>query len=697
MATKENETKTPDQVILNNIQQQRLAMLSDLDKKEISGKNVIQLADELKWKTDPRIFLFRKICGKVVKKDPVTGIYYPVPFATVYIEDTDCNLLVYHPPRHPWSWHFPYFCKREVIATTHTDACGNFCVWIPRFDIDWILRWRRERICFPVIFRRPILKDIINKFHWPPVPNPPNPRPWEINDIKNISASILDSIGGSGAEILKKEISKINNSAGMGETGANTDDVLNTRLFDREMPPPLPVDFQQALSGNNVIASKGASATDAISANIATSLGLNTDIRELEGFDINHFIGPFYRCIDIQVPVWQIVKDVPDITFRVTQDTNGDGTEETIYSEGYFDVRWNSGAIPNVTLVASSIARESRICRIPPVACGNVPDLLFAGFMPLRNGGYFDDNAGYALRPNRPKPSGQSTGASIFPANTPFCGALQLYGCADLLNAKYYRIQQSIDNGASYAAITGLSWNNYLSSSLPIPISADIDGWYPVEPINPVTLSPVPRASLEFSNLLLDWPTPANEKNLLKIELGDSSKTHLSESAPVAIVSDNTVPTISLTNFSWKYSTEPDASFRSLIEDCPMIKRGAVPKNIQLIFEVSVSASHLRDASLSSSGCGGGSFLEIADVANEPAHWHQTVFDNSEVLHQRYELNATDKPGCYSFGCLANSRSMNPSGLDGGNLLPSPDWFYNPVYLYSQLIKSVAIVNEDLI
>jgi hypothetical protein len=687
----EREGMHPDQVILNKIQQKRLAMLSGIDEKEISGRNIVQLTEELKWRIDPRIFRFKRICGRVVKKDPVTGIEYPVPFATVYVEDTDCNVITYHPPGHPWSWHFPYFCNREIIATTHTDACGNFCVWVPRFDIDWIRRWRRERICFPVIFKRPFIRDIISKFPWPPVPNPPDPGP--LDELNKLSASVLDSIGGNHAEVLKREISRIKNSS-LGMINQNSDNILDKRLFDNEMPPPLSADFQQALSGN-MVASKGASAIEAIRSDIASKLGIDAGTKELEGFSHERFIGPFYRCIDIYVPVWQMVTDIPDITFRVTQDTNGDGVEETIYSEGHFDVRWDAGAISNVTLVASSIAKESRLCGVPLIPCGNAPDILFAGFMPLRNLSYFNDSTGYALRPNRPKPSGLPGGVSSFPASTPFCGVLQLYGCADLQNAKYYRIQQSTDNGTSYSAITGLSWNNYLLS-LPIPITADSNGWYPVEPINPVTLNPVPRASLEFPNLLLDWPTPASEKSLLKIELGDNSKNHISESTAVAIVSDNTRPNISLTNLSWKYVGEPDASLRNLTGDCPMIQRGAVPQDIEVVFEVFVSAQHLRDASLGTSGCGGGSFFGIADAANKPAHWHQTVLDNSETLHQRYRLNAASKPGCYSFECTANSRSMNPSGADGGNLLPTPDWFYDPVYLYSLLVKSVAVVNENL-
>ncbi len=108
----------PDQVILNKIQLKRFAMLTGIDEKEFKGKNIAELSDKLKWHVDPKFFLFEKICGKVVKKDPVTGIEYPVPFATVYVEDNDCNLITYSPYGFPWVWHFPFFCHREVIGTT---------------------------------------------------------------------------------------------------------------------------------------------------------------------------------------------------------------------------------------------------------------------------------------------------------------------------------------------------------------------------------------------------------------------------------------------------------------------------------------------------------------------------------------------------------------------------------------------------
>jgi hypothetical protein len=683
----EKEKINPDQVVLNPIQQRRLAALTGVEEAEISGKSVAQLTDHLRWRIDPQLFFFKKICGRVVKKDPVTGVEYPVPFATVTIEDTDCNLLTYHPPGYPWSWHFPFNCHREIIGTTHTDACGNFCVWVPRFDIDWILHWRKLRFCFPWIFKRPLIKDLI-KVKWPPIPNPPDPGPWE--ELIRISPSVLDTIGGTRGDLLKKEINRMKSSAGMGAIHTDHENILNTRLFDQEMPPPLPKDFQRALSGNKVVASKGASAPDAVLSMIAEHAG--ADVKELAGFNHQRYIGPFYRCIDFYVPVWQKILDVPDITFRVTQDVNGDGIEETIYSEGYFDVRWNAGTLSNVTLVASSIAKESHYCHTPQIPCGNVPEISFAGMMPLGNPSYFDKVNGYALRINRPRPWPSATALT---ANTPFCGVVQLHGCVNVQNADYYRILQSQDDTAgSYSAITGLAWNNFLGST-PIPITADAEGWYRVDPINPATSTAVPRASLEFPNLILDWPTP-DEKMFLKIELKKGAVPLAPTSAVVAIVSDNTAPAISVTDLSWKYVGESDASLRNLIGNCPMIQRGASPRDIELVFATFVSSRHLRDAGLSTSGCGDGDFFPVADPANNPSHWHTMVTDNTEVLHQRYRLNAGSAPGSYAFKCDANSRSINPAGIHGENLVP-PDWFDDQVYVHSHREINVAVVNENLI
>jgi hypothetical protein len=702
----------PDQRKITSLQAKRLSALANVNVSDLEGLSIAQASERLKWTIDPWWFLFRKICGKVVKKDPVTGVQYPVPFATVYVEDTDCNFISFFPTANPWSWHFPIFCHREVIATTKTDKCGNFCVWVPRFDIEWILKWREERICFPIIFNRPTVGDLVAKIPnevvgpWPPVPNPD---PGPLQTLTTLPPSAIEAIAGASAAGLAARAVRLQGAQVLGALNRSPADVLHARAFERDLPPPLPAEFHKALSGSNVVAAKGASATDGIRSAIAQKLGLDSSAKELANFDLRRFIGPFWRCYDILVPEWQIILDVPDITFRVGQDVNGDGVEETIYSEGYFDVRWNAGPLPDVTLVASPIAKESRVCNTPVVQCSDVPAILFAGFMPLDLPSYFDgavtgappapSDIGYTLRPNRPTPD--PTGATPLPgrtappAQTPFCETLQLYGCVEVKNAQYYRFQQSLDGGQTFSAITGLAWNNYRNTGgAPIPIAADAAGWYEINPHDAATPPvQVARQDLEFPNLLLDWPTPSLGQVVLKLDVGDAAKAIVATSSLVAFQVDNTAPTVTFTQLAWRFIGENDSQLRSLLGiPCPTIHRGTTPQDIELVFEVTVQANHLRDASLGASGCGSGVFAPIADPANKPSHWHTSGSDNNVTLHQRYQLSHTALEGAYSFDCEANSRAMNPSGADGGNLLPT-DWNYDPIYIYVIPSIGVAVIN----
>ena len=428
------------------------------------------------------------------------------------------------------------------------------------------------------------------------------------------------------------------------------------------------------------MAAKSASALEGIRATVANEVGLSNDV--IRDFDVSRYVGPFFRCIDVYIPEWYAIFDVPDITFRVTQDTNGDGIEEVIYSEGYFDVRWNAGALPNVKLVASSIAKESHLCDTPNVPCSDVPALLFAGLMPLTDAAYFDSGVGYAKRPNRPIPPVGPRPA----AQTPFLGTLQLYGCVNIPGAVYYRVVESTDGGATFSAIAGLSWNLYpIPSGAPVTVSADSNGWYPVL-ANPTAFHP--------AHMVLEWPTPSLGQRVLRIEIGDGGKNVILSSANVALQLDNTAPTVVFSRLAWKFASEPDSAFtlpgRNLLVTCPTIRRGAVPQDIEVQFEVNVSANHLRDAYLYSFGCGGGSFT-LTSPAASASHWHETVVDNAVVLSGRYALDNELAPeGAYGFGCLANSRAMNPAGGDGGHLA---DWFYDPVYSYSQPSIGVAVID----
>ena len=86
----------------------RLAAVSGVDAKRLAKSTVAELRDKLHWEIDHAYFRFRRICGTVVRRDPSTGVSYPVPNATVYVEDTDCDLLAYHPIGWNVSWYFPY-------------------------------------------------------------------------------------------------------------------------------------------------------------------------------------------------------------------------------------------------------------------------------------------------------------------------------------------------------------------------------------------------------------------------------------------------------------------------------------------------------------------------------------------------------------------------------------------------------------
>jgi hypothetical protein len=697
------EKLNPEKVILNKIQAKRFSALTSIDEKKVLGMSIVQLSEMHKFHFDPKLFMFMKICGKVVKKDPVTSVEYPVPFATVHVEDVDLNIITYCPPGYPWVWHFPFLLRKEEIATTKTDACGNFCLWVPRFDIDWILKWRTLHICYPVHFLRPHIDDYLTKR--PPLRIPdPEPNPYIRERYQ------LHSFAGVKAEKVQSQILKAQNLMQAGMDSKNVDQLANRRLFNHEVPAPLPREFQQALSGEGVIASKKATPADAIRTRIAEQLRIDVKSDMIRAFDCRKLIGPFHRCFEIKLPVWQPIIDVPDITFHVTQDINADGIEETIYSEGFFETRWNSGQIPDVTLVASSLAKESQICNVPVIPCGNKPALIMAGMMPLDNplhpsipGGkaYFNSDTGYALRPNQPNLTGQIPVINGLDrgniAETPFYGTIGFFGCVDLNNAKYYRIMQIMEGGALHP-VTSLSWNNYtLIGGTAIPIVADINGWYPVEPIHPVTLNPIPRNSLALPTLILVWPTPYLQKTSLLIELGDSSKISIGYSETVNIQSDNTVPTLTYTKWSWKFASESDSKLRDLHGmTCPMIKRGASPKDIEVVFEVSISANHLLMAKIYTSGCGdGNNFTPETDPANNPAHWHANVNDNSVILYQRYSLKAGNLPGCYSFITLACSRSITPAAVHGENLIPVPDWYSDDYDIYTNPYLAVAVVNDN--
>lgn len=678
---KQKKDLTPDLRPITESQAQRLAAMTEVDEKEVVGLSVAEISEKFKFRIDPKLLCFRRICGQVVKTDPDTGVQYPVPFATVHVEDTDCNLLGFFPIGWPWGWFLPISCQREVIATAVTDACGRFCVYVPCWEVDWILRWRHDRICFPDIFYKPTFRDFLEELlPEPPVirwPRPePDPVPFRVLD----DGLVMQRIGQLTGTDLAGEVAAINSMAALGAPSKPQEQLLNKPAFSDPLPPPLPSEVQRMVGEKDTKA-------------LATHL--NVEAKLVERFEPRRFIGPFRRCIDVFFPEWQAISDVPDITFRVTQDVDNDGDEETIYAEGFFDVRWNAGNIPDVTLEASPIAVASVACDTPSVPCEDEPAILFAGLMPLVNPAgpadpYHDASTGYGRRPNRPHASGRIAPiASDLPlglAEAPYTGHLQLYGCNELESAAYYRILYEFD-GSAPVPFTGLTWplhrvvSGSLQSHWP---TADANGWYPV----------IPAADGWHPNrLLLNWPTGsyANGHYNLVLQLGNSSKAVINTPDPVSFHIDNSRPTVQFTELRWRVASGVWSDPLSLI--CPVVNRpvvGSTPVDLEFQVSYQVAATHLRSVVLGGGGCGAGTPM-LTSPLGTAQHWHTNPADNAVANTATFSLSGSADQGAYSFNVFAASRAFNPAGGDGGF---AADWNYDPVKRWRHPRLSIAVVNS---
>ena len=658
----------PDQLAVNAIQAERLAALTRLSVKELAGKKHAELADKLKWILDPHLLFFRKVCGRVVKKDPVTGAEYPVPNATVHVEDTDCGLVAYFPIGSKYAWFYPIFCRREVLATVKTDECGEFCVWVPRWDIDWILRWRKERFCFP--FVRPSIADILGDLpvlvdKFPPRPGPdPDPGPLFERVSRLTHAQLADTLGPA----LADRVGTLARRVAVGGSAQEASALL-AEAPSKSAPPPLPAEFKQVEFAPDE-GRKDAHTMDMVRSTLAHRLGV--DVARLKGFDLRQAIGPFLRCVTYYVPEWTLVFDVPDITFRVTQDVDGDGDEEVIYSEGFFDVRWDAGAIPPVTLVASGLARESRVCEHPPVVCGNVPDIQFTGMMPV-SAAYLNNTTGYARKPNRPRPLPPPM---VLPdATAPFCDNVNLFGCLVRTGgATKYRLvyKYSSDGGATFSSevpFSGAEWYWHPLAGPPVHAFADGNGWYDLPPAGLIG----PEV-----NFLFPFNTGAHADGLyeIRVQVGTGGSSVTASSAPVRLRTDNSAPGFTRA-IQWRIGAGP---WHPLDYPCPLVTRGVVPQDVEFDVTWNVAASHYRDAGIGASDCGAGSFGAPAIQGDSTASggtsdWHQGPLDNAVLFHARYVLPASAAQGTYSFGMTASSRAFNPAGADAN--YQALDWSYD--------------------
>jgi hypothetical protein len=379
---------------------------------------------------------------------------------------------------------------------------------------------------------------------------------------------------------------------------------------------------------------------------------------------------------------------------------DGDGTEETIYSEGYFDVRWDATSIPDVTLEASQIALASLACDTPEFPCEE-PAIVMAGLMPLQNlpapaDPYHDTTTGYARRPNRPHPSGLLIESGIKPlATAPYLSTLQLYGCNHMDGAAKYRLRYSFEGGSTIP-FTGLTWPlwrwvgspGHLEALWPTP---DADGWYPILPDADGWMP---------GHLLLNWPTGQDGLYVIDMQLGDAASPTdvLHTTSPIAIRVDNSTPLAQMT-VSWR--PVGGLSWTTLGSFCPVVERQA-GQAVEFKVDTTVAAGHLRSAQLVGGGCGGDvplltSAVPAAWEAVESGaltvglrHWHTGEFDNGAAFSAIFNLAASAPQGVYSFNLVAYSRAFNPAGGDGGF---EADWNYDPVYRWSNPVFTFAVVN----
>ena len=685
--TKERPANVPpDKLKLNAIQARRLARLAAVDIKQIEGRDIAQLSAELKWQIDPDYFIFRRICGQVVRWDPTSGQYQPVPFATVHVMDTDCDFLGYFPYQVMWAWLYPIFCYEEEITEVITDECGRFCVWIPWFDIDWVIRWRLERYCFPEIFVKPSLGQLLQSVGLLPTPGPgPDPGPIALRNA-GLSLDRLASIAGrdTASKLLLTE-----QAAAIGGNRSTLNNLLNQPAFLNPVPPPTSPKLNELHKRRHESGAAG----------LREFVRGRAD-REYK-LDLNHYIGPFplYRC------VWEITEElvpileVPDITFWVTQDTDGDGDQETIYSDGYFQVGWKSGPLSDVILHASQIARinTTGTCQVPPVGPCEEPEILFAGLMPARDP-YIDTSAnptrGFGLRPNPPHTDG-AVRSSVFPpslnpdtpANAPFMGTVQLYGCNQYPKGQYYRLLYSY-NGAASVPFTNLAWyvDPFPGPGVPLHVVPDAQGWYAI-------LTP---ADAWFPpNELLDWPTGAYPDGLYDVtmEIGDAGKSVIfTTPTAVPFFVDNSVPQPQFISLAWRVLPAGVWNvFPNLI--CPIVNR-PTGSDIEFRVQYQVSASHLLKTILFNSGCGGGTMQPDPEPNVLPyEHWHTNFGDNFVSQTAFFTLPGSAQAGCYGFGVNGYSRAFNPAGGDPADP-QAHDWYYDAAWLiWNQADLSVAVVD----
>lgn len=133
---------SPERRELNSLQRVRLGALAGIAPSALDRLTVEEVRGRFGWQIDPRLLLFRRLSGRVLTLDPATGKPVPSVGATVAVDNTLCDILHATDEVLGGGWLVVGNVRREPIAEVLTGADGNFGLWIPRFDIESILRWR---------------------------------------------------------------------------------------------------------------------------------------------------------------------------------------------------------------------------------------------------------------------------------------------------------------------------------------------------------------------------------------------------------------------------------------------------------------------------------------------------------------------------------------------------------------------------
>ena len=623
--------------------------------------------------------LKHRVCGRVIKRNPVTGEACPVPGATVRVLDVDYHLWWWHPyPGLPWTWLFPIWPTREEIATTSTDKCGNFCVDIPYLDIDAILRWRLRYRCLWENLQLPRVIDAIDLGikpdpqvykeleHLPELT--PKPKPWPpwpdpgplasqeiIHTMKHCEETAETSsnrpTAQSSAAVRGKGLSDLytqpqfemvrNELFGKGmlfePTETTKSSVLEQPAFPHSIPSPALPDDETILK--HLPNSKMLSAIH--------------DARPLVRL---------LRCWPEIVPEWHLMLDVPDIVFKVEQDVDNDGTLETIYDQGYMDVNWNLSK-PTTNVVIEAQANAICVPCGPPYTPCTTSGIVGISEMPV-DSAYLDGN-GYAVRVNRPKPNGVRPAAK-----TPFCKTIRLVGCPGYGQASYYKVFYSYE-GQAETHFDESWWIYQISTGTSQKVVPDANGFYPAL---------TPANDFFPYHTLINWCTYnyPNGTYTLRLGLYNASHNPIGPALPaVKLVLDNSRP--SRVDFLKLEYREVGGTWKPVTLHCPIIHRPH-GKDIQLRIRYNVAATHLRNLVLSFTGCGGS--------VGSTGYWHKAVNDNNINKSWIVDVPATTPEGGYRFYLEGRSRAFTGVGGLASN------WYFDPLYIWRGNNLHVVILDS---